>query len=141
MQDKSRNITEVIIYNDKNEVLMQKKTIDYPIYPGGIWCFFGGVIKDGEEPIDAAKREVKEETNLDIKDIELISVNDYLFNNKPSKKYVYKAKFFGNISDIRVSEGAGFSFFNEKELSKYPIAYEDIVVVNNYFKNEIFKKR
>jgi 8-oxo-dGTP pyrophosphatase MutT (NUDIX family) len=138
MIHKSRNITEVIVYNENNEVLMQKKTIDYPIHPGGIWCFFGGVIKENEEPKNGAIRELKEETNLELKELALVSVNDYLFYGKPSKKYVFKTKFIGKISDIKLSEGAGFAFINKSEISKYPIAEEDIVVINDYFKEKIF---
>lgn len=58
----------VMILNNKNEVLLQKRGE----HPKDKWGLVGGIVELGESLVDAAIRETKEETNLDIKDLELI---------------------------------------------------------------------
>ncbi len=53
----------VILKNEKDQILMLRQ--HHP--EKDIWMVPGGAIEDGENSIDAAVREVKEETNLDIK--------------------------------------------------------------------------
>ena len=63
------NITgvNVIIFNENHEILLQKRGE----YPTGKWGLIGGIVELGESLEDAAVREAKEETNLDIKDLKL----------------------------------------------------------------------
>lgn len=58
----------VIILNEKNEVLLQKRK------DVGLWGIPSGHIEIGETVSDAAIREVKEETNLDVTIKKLIGV-------------------------------------------------------------------
>lgn len=53
----------VLIRNDKNELLMLRQHHENR----DIWMVPGGSIEDGENSIQAAIREVKEETHLDVK--------------------------------------------------------------------------
>tara|TARA_A200000159_G_scaffold159589_1_gene178432 strand:- start:8528 stop:8920 length:393 start_codon:yes stop_codon:yes gene_type:complete len=61
----SNQVAKVIIINDKNHVLMLKRS-DYMDKFAGEWDLPGGHIQVGEEFETGMKREVKEETNLDI---------------------------------------------------------------------------
>jgi len=60
----------IMIENEKGEVLMGSRFA--PII--GEWCCPGGSLEFGESALMAAKREVKEETDLDVSQLELISV-------------------------------------------------------------------
>ncbi len=58
----------VIIFNEENHVLLQKRT------DVGLWGIPSGHVEIGETVSEAAIREVKEETNLDITINKLIGV-------------------------------------------------------------------
>ena len=58
----------LFVFNDKDKVLMQLRT-DYNQYG-----FPGGAMELGESFEDVARREIKEETNLDIIDLEMVKV-------------------------------------------------------------------
>lgn len=102
----SRQVAKVVIIDDSNRVLMLKRS-DYMDKYAGEWDLPGGHIKVGEDFLDGMKREVKEETNLDVKDLKFIQKIDNLdfyyckYNNRP----------------IKMShEHTGFRFFDKEKL-------------------------
>lgn len=102
----SRQVAKVIIIDDNNRVLMLKRS-DYVDKYAGEWDLPGGHIQVGEKFNAGMKREVKEETDLDIENPKFIQKIDNLdfyfcfYNGKP----------------IKVShEHTGFRFFAKKDL-------------------------
>ena len=65
------NATAVVIVNENNEVLLQKRT------DNNLWGLPGGLLELRESISEGALREVKEETNLDVKLTKFIGI----FNN------------------------------------------------------------
>ena len=102
----SREVAKVVIIDDSNRVLMLKRS-NYVDKYAGEWDLPGGHIKVGEEFEVGMKREVKEETGLEIFNTTFIDKIDNLsfyycdYSNKP----------------IKVShEHTGFRFFAKKDL-------------------------
>jgi len=73
-----------LIFNDEGEVLMIR-THKW----SNLWGIPGGKIKWGEPSVHAVRREIKEETGLDIRDIELLLVQDCIH----SKEFYRDAHF------------------------------------------------
>ena len=69
----------VIILNPKGQILMGKrnedeKLADSEMHEEGTWTLPGGNIEYGENFYEAGIREAKEETNLDVSDLEVFCV-------------------------------------------------------------------
>lgn len=74
----------VMIQNEKGEVLLGLRKGSHG---SGEWSFPGGHLEMGETIFETAKRETKEETNLDINNFELISVADEMRYLKTDGKH------------------------------------------------------
>ena len=55
-----------IVVNEKREVLL----LDHVLRPRSGWGFPGGFLDAGEQALDAIRREVKEETGLDLENLQ-----------------------------------------------------------------------
>ena len=99
-----KSFVRVIIQNEKGELLVifQKKW--------NCWVFPGGKIESGETPLEAAKREVFEETNLIIEDLEI--VGEQAFDKKQYRMgYLVKAnKYSGEIKIKELDKIADIKF-------------------------------
>ncbi|MFQ5581528.1 MAG: NUDIX domain-containing protein [Mariprofundaceae bacterium] len=60
--DTAQVIALVAAFNNKKEVLLLKRPDD--VHQSGLWSFPGGKVEDNEKPLQAAIRELKEETGL-----------------------------------------------------------------------------
>lgn len=59
-----------IVTNEKNEILI----LDHHFRPGASWGLPGGFIDPYEQAEDGIKREIKEETDLELENIKLLKV-------------------------------------------------------------------
>jgi mutator protein MutT len=94
MEAKDSPDSVVIVVTDKNKILLIKrsKTDEWmPLH----WSFPGGHIEVGEPPYKAAKRELKEETNLDGK-----ITYAGLRKTKTGKMYIYLCDEFKNDVEL-----------------------------------------
>lgn len=88
-----------IIIN-KNKILVAQRSIqkEHPLK----WEFPGGKIKVNENPIDALKREIKEELSVDVKKYKFLL--DYEYDYQDIKKihlYFYKIdEYIGKVRNI-----------------------------------------
>lgn len=133
MKEQTRKIVEAILINKNNEVLLQKKTLDYKFEPKGGWCFFGGQIENGETPEQAIRREINEEINYTIKDFTLFKTMDYKEHNIPTRSHIFLIPFHEDISRISLHEGAGFALFDRSELHTIRLFNHVYEVLEDYF--------
>jgi len=96
-----RSIHILIINKDKTKTLFQKRCSDKKLYPNTWDIAVGGHISHGEEPIEAARRELKEELGLDyidydLKEIEIIK-ETLKYDNIYSNEFLYTYVIYANI--------------------------------------------
>ncbi len=110
----------VYVYDKQNRLLLGLRKSPHG---NGTWCPPGGHLEYGESFEQAASREAKEETNLDIApaDIEVVGVTNDFFNES-GKHYVtvhLKAKAFsGEIKLCEPDKFAEWRWFDMDNLPK-----------------------
>ncbi|MDO8460076.1 MAG: NUDIX hydrolase [Nanoarchaeota archaeon] len=122
------------------EVLLQKKDIGYPWFPGEI-CLFGGGIELGEEPKKAFLREVSEELSIKLNNLNFFRKFPYQDTNTKGEirggySFVHSAEFTGNMADIRLTEGGGYLFIHPSEFHKFPIVKHDLDILQTFFREK-----
>ena len=108
----------LFVFNDENKVLMQLRT-DY-----NSWGFPGGAMELGESFEEVAKRELKEETNLDVDELKLIKVlsgkDTYREYPNGDKLYditaIYVIKKYHNNLKINDDESKKLDWFDINDL-------------------------
>ncbi len=112
-----------ILFNKSGQVLIQLrddgngKIINYP----NMWCFPGGGVQKGEEPIDAAVREIKEELDLDVERGECKFLTTYTHDEYID--YVYTIERSLN-QKLPLKEGAAIKIVDIGDVKRIPLAFE-----------------
>ena len=88
-------VVGAVITNDNDEILLMKRKEDD--FMGGIFEIPGGNAEDGEGIYEVLEREIKEETNFDLKEvISYINYFDYLSGSgKKSRQFNFKVEVTG----------------------------------------------
>lgn len=119
----------VWIMNSRNELLIQKRAIDKETF-AGLWAIsVAGHVRSGETSLAAAKREIKEEIDIDIRDNDL----KYLFSLKRKQPCqagilnvhddVYLLRLDLDITNVslQIEEVTEVRYINYKEFENYLI--------------------
>jgi len=103
-----------IIVNEDHKILLVKRTESMEWQPSK-WSLIGGVIEKGETPEKACKREVKEETDLDIEEfIKTFTVQ----RNPESIEHVFACKYKGDDTDVTLNkkENTNYGWYDVAEM-------------------------
>jgi 8-oxo-dGTP diphosphatase len=90
----------IIIQNEKGEFLLHLRDEKTSVLTNQ-WCLIGGSVEENETPELAAIREVKEETNLDAKELKLFK--NFIFQEKEIS--IFTAKVNTKDQQIKLGEG------------------------------------
>ena len=129
-------VAAVMLINPNKQILMclrdDKPDIPYP----NTWGLIGGHLEGRETPIQALKREVKEEINIDIKDVKYLDKFDDGVGNVV---YVFKSKIDKKSNEITLNEGQRLEFFDLNILIKQKVPLQFLQFINHN-KKKIFDK-
>ena len=129
----------VIIGDGKGNILLQHRT------DNNLWGYHGGSIEIDEEVEEALRREVKEELNLELDEIELFKIvsgkeTHYTYPNgddvSPIDIVYVSHKFHGDLK-VDLSEVKEVKWFNSKNLPK-EMTLSNANVIKAYFKKYNF---
>lgn len=100
---------DILALHEDGTYLLTKRSDDKDVYPGFWEASAGGAAKSGEEPLEAATRELLEETGLTADSMELVNV---LFKDGGSHAifYSYLAHVSGDKNRVTLQEGETTAF-------------------------------
>ena len=110
---KTRPQCGLLIENSEQQVLLQLRD-DIPDIPWpGTWGTFGGQVEDGETPLEAIEREIREELSYDIPEPEYFG--DFPYDGYDI--YMYRLLIPGlTLDDVTVLEGQRAAFMSLAEV-------------------------
>lgn len=93
-----------------------------------MWSTFGGGIEINESPEEALKREIKEESNIKIYDIQLIGEqkSTHIIRDKNKKRKVENKQFIflgytdDELAELILDEGQKLNYFTLKKIKSMP---------------------
>jgi nucleoside triphosphatase len=104
----------------------------------GAYCIPGGHIELGEHIVDALKREVKEETNLDIRDIEFVCFQESVYDERfwrPSHFIFFDFACRTDATDVKLNDEAQeHVWVTPDEALAMPVEHYTAVAIRAYLK-------
>lgn len=125
------NALAVIVDND-NKILLLKRAEEPDTWMPNKFSFVGGGIEKGETPEEACKREIKEETGLNInKFVESFTIQ----RHESSIEYVFACRYNGDPTDVVLNhENTNYGWFSVSEIN-----YLDVVPHLKEYLTVVFK--
>ncbi len=124
-----KSCSSLIIENSKGEYLLQQKDDSYPKYPN-YWSLIGGEIERSETPLKAVTREIKEEINLIIENLQEVGFQEI----NGIKEYIFYVKIDLDESKIKIGEGVGVKYFSKNDVEELDILPKDKAMLDYFFK-------
>ncbi len=124
-------VVHVLVFNEKGELLLQKRSMNKDVAPGRWDTSVGGHVEPGEEPAGAAKREMQEELGIS-------EEPEYLYSYTHSNPYETEL-----VYTFRCTYGGEVSFNAEEIDEVRPWPLEEILhslgdnALSDNFKHEI----
>ncbi len=114
-------VVAVVLVEQAGQILLGRRNHD----PGkGLWSFPSGYVNRGEVVEEAARREVKEETNLDVKVLGLLGV--YSESDTPNVLIVYRASIGAASAELKpqAEEVQELGFFDLDALPQLAFSFD-----------------
>lgn len=136
---KQITIVVAVIRNEAGDVLLAQRNEPQTPEIHGKWEFVGGGIEFGEDPVDAIKREVKEEIGVEVGEIKLLPkiISDIQEFENGDKRQVlvltYECKVISGIPEPKDAEIGAVKYVPMSEIKNYPAfrnIYQTIDLIN-----------
>jgi len=108
-----------VITNEKNEILL----LNHVLRPYSSWGLPGGFINHGEQPEDGIRREIREETGIELESVRLFRVRIVTTHIE----ILFAAKGVG-IPEIKSGEITGLGWFTLETLPENTSGEQKIII-------------
>jgi 8-oxo-dGTP diphosphatase len=137
-----RRIAVVFVVDPHGRVLMQHRSADAAVSPNQ-WTMPGGKIEEGEAPVDAARREVLEETGLTVSD--LVPIWSGTRASVKSTDGVVEIHAFGTTTgasqeDIVLGEGQAMVFLAPDEARARDLGVTAALVLTPFLDSQQYQR-
>lgn len=122
----------IVMNEDREILLIERDDIEWIKYPG-YWCCPGGHIDPDESPLEAMVREVKEEVDLDVRNVAFLGhAYDPVYSGW---NHYYFAKTDARSSDVVLQdgEGQGARFFSFEETKSLLLVHHAVPFIERVF--------
>jgi 8-oxo-dGTP diphosphatase len=123
------DVVAAIIYNSSNQLLITKRPEGFHL--AGLWEFPGGKVEDGEQQKNALAREIKEETNLEIKVGNLFWTEIADYTMKRVNLFFYECCLVTENQKVKCLEIDDFRWLEKHELKLYEFPEADYQLINH----------
>ena len=125
---------DIIIQKDSRILLVKRKKEPFK----DLFALPGGFVNEGEQVEDAAKREAKEETSLDIELVDILGV--YSEPNRDPRGHIMSTVFVGKIPPnnkveaLAQDDAAKIEWINLEEVDNTQFAFDHQKIISDYKK-------
>jgi len=113
-----------------NKVLLGKRSSESKFFPN-YWCIPGGKVNKGEELIVAVKREIREETGLNINIVKLLEVSKRFHKNHFDVLFDFEG--IPTNLKLKVTEKLiELKWFSKREIKKIKLTQRDRKILEKY---------
>ena len=123
---------DIIIQKDSRILLVKRKNEPFKDY----FALPGGFVNEGERVEEAAEREAKEETSLDIELIDILGV--YSDPNRDPRGHIMSTVFIGKISQnseaLAQDDAAAIDWIDLQKVEKINLAFDHEKIISDYKK-------
>ena len=105
--------SNIVVFNEERRFLLLKRSSFPDQWEPNKWCLVGGMVDAGEDPIEGAKRELKEETGIVIENF----IEKFVIQRDNNVEHVFVTIYKGDLFNIKLDkENQGYGWFSLNEI-------------------------